>query len=188
MFTGIVEEIGIIQHLDSNQISVKCSAVLEDTKLGDSIAINGVCLTVTELGKNYFSADISAETLRVTNFNTLNAGCCVNLERALALKDRMGGHIVTGHIDSVATIKFIRQCGEFYELHLLISPEISKYVVQKGSIAVNGISLTIASIQNDEVIVAIIPHTFQNTNLQFLKSGNYVNIETDLYVQSLCYV
>lgn len=180
MFTGIVEETGIIKSLDSNRISVKCDKVLEQTKLGDSIAINGVCLTVTELQKDCFTADVSRETLRVTNFSTLRTGCIVNLERALALKDRLGGHIVSGHVDGTAKILAIEKYGEFYKLQILISPEISKYVVKKGSITINGISLTVAETQDDVITISIIPHTFKNTNLQFLKSCDYVNIEADI--------
>lgn len=177
MFTGIVEELGKIQNITSNKITVECQTVLEDAKLGDSIAVNGVCLTVTNLTKNSFTADISSETFKITNFCSLKSGDFVNLERAMLANGRFGGHIVSGHIDGKG--KFL-SANKNCELKFEIPTEISKYVIKKGSITINGISLTIASIVNNTIELAIIPHTFEYTNLKYLKSGDFVNIEVDM--------
>lgn len=176
MFTGIIEETGKIQKITSNSIAILCKTVLEDTKIGDSIAVNGVCLTVAGMDSNTFTADISAETFKVTAFNTLKSGDYVNLERAMAANGRFGGHIVSGHIDGVSKITKIAPCS----LEIELSEEHSKYVIKKGSISINGISLTIAEVNQNLINLAIIPHTFENTNLQFLKAGSFVNIEVDM--------
>ena len=184
MFTGIVEEIGRIKEFSrlssGAKIAVECCEILAGTKLGDSIAINGCCQTVTEIGGNYFKADVSEETLRITNFGTLKPGVKVNLERALTPASRMGGHIVQGHID--CTGKFLRfeKLSDFYNLTFEVPAEFSRYIVYKGSIAVDGVSLTIASVRDNIFTVAVIPHTYQNTTMQDLKSGDIVNIETDI--------
>lgn len=175
MFTGIVEELGKIQRITSDKVTVECKTVLDSTKLGDSIAVNGVCLTVTDLTSNSFTADISSETLRI--IAPLKSGDFVNLERALVANGRFGGHIVSGHIDGKG--KFV-SINKDNEISLELPSEIIKYVVKKGSIAINGISLTIAEINNNTIDLAIIPHTLKNTNLKFLKSGDFVNIETDI--------
>lgn len=180
MFTGIIEETGIVQNITSYKISVKCKKVLENTKCGDSIALNGVCLTVTELFDDSYSADISPETFKMTNFGMLRNGDIVNLERALLLSTRLGGHIVSGHIDGVATISKISKNKEFYDLVVKLNDNQLKYVVKKGSIAISGISLTIADIIGDTIYIAVIPHTFENTNLKFLTQGSFVNIEVDI--------
>lgn len=184
MFTGIIEETGKIKTFKKNsngaEIEVECSEVLKDTKIGDSISVNGTCQTVIELLNNSFKAQISDETLRVTNFNYAKAGQSVNLERALTLSSRLGGHIVSGHVDGVGKFVSKEKQTDFYNLVFEIPSELDKYVVYKGSITINGISLTVASIKNNIVEVAIIPHTFENTNLLTLKEGDYVNIETDI--------
>lgn len=177
MFTGIVEELGKIQKITSDKITIECKTVLEDAKSGDSIAVNGVCLTVVDLFSNSFTADVSSETFKVTNFSSLKTGDFVNLERAMSANGRFGGHIVSGHIDSRG--KFI-SANQNCELKFELPPEASKYVIKKGSITINGISLTIAEINNNIVTLAIIPHTFENTNLKYLKSGDFVNIEADM--------
>ena len=175
MFTGIVEETGRIQSITSNKITVECKTVLEDTKMGDSIAVNGVCLTVTDLTAGTFTADISSETLRV--IAPIKSGGYVNLERAMSANGRFGGHIVSGHIDGVGKFLGAKKNNEFqFEL----PTELSKYVIKKGSITINGISLTIAGVGVNEITLAIIPHTLENTNLKFLKSGDFVNIEVDM--------
>lgn len=175
MFTGIVEELGRIQSITSNKITVECKTVLRDTKLGDSIAVNGVCLTVTNLTSNSFTADISSETMRV--ISPLKSGDFVNLERAMAANGRFGGHIVSGHVDGVGKFLGANKNNEFqFEL----PSGISKYVIKKGSIAINGISLTIAGVVVNKITVAVIPHTLENTNLKYLKSGDFVNIEVDM--------
>ena len=180
MFTGIVEEIGTVQTITDRRIKVLSSTVIEGSKIGDSIAVNGVCLTVTKMDKTFFEADISPETLKVTTLGELKSGSSVNLERALTLNSRLGGHIVSGHIDSVGRITKLSKNGSFYELEVELDSKEEKYVAKKGSIAINGISLTVADVYKNRVIVAVIPHTFENTNLKTLTQGDYVNIETDI--------
>lgn len=170
MFTGIVEEIGLIKNFDGHKLTVECSKVLENTQIGDSIAINGCCQTVTAMTTNSFMADVSQETLNITKgFNSTEK---VNLERALTPQCRMGGHIVQGHIDGTA--KYLGNS------RFEIPQELSKYVVYKGSIAIDGVSLTVSKIEGNIFEVALIPHTLENTTLQYLKSGDFVNIETDI--------
>jgi len=184
MFTGIVEEIGKITEfnklLNGARIKIECSEVLNGTKLGDSISINGCCQTVTEISNNYFTADISDETLRITNFSELKIGTNVNLERAVTPSTRMGGHIVQGHIDGVGTFLLAEKLTDFYNMLFEIPENLTKYVVEKGSIAINGVSLTVASINNNIIKAAVIPHTFKNTILSKLKGNDTVNIETDV--------
>ena len=184
MFTGIVEEIGSVSSVLSDKITIKCSTILQDIKLGDSIAVNGVCLTVREVGSDWFSADISPETLKVTTLSELKINSQVNLERALTLTSRLGGHIVSGHVDSVAEIFKMNKFDDFYELIVKFEKSFDKYVVKKGSITLNGISLTVADCKteglNTYCTVAIIPHTFNNTCLKSLKSGDKLNIEFDI--------
>lgn len=180
MFTGIVEETGRIKTITNSSICISASKVLEDTKLGDSIAVNGVCLTVTDIRQNEFNADISQETLKVTALNELKSGSNVNLERALNLNSRLGGHIVSGHIDTVGKIYSISQEKEFFNISIEFPNEFKKYVIKKGSITINGISLTIAEENENIVTIAIIPHTYNNTVLKDLKIGSNVNIEFDI--------
>lgn len=184
MFTGIIEETGKVRNFCTQntgaKIEIGCSRVLGGTKVGDSIAINGCCTTVTELGADYFSADISSETLKITNFSSIKNGTDVNLERALTPASRIGGHIVQGHIDCVGKFIGIEKLSEFYNLSFEIPQQEIKYVVKKGSIAINGISLTVADIYGNLIKAAVIPHTWQNTTLNQLKSGDSVNIETDI--------
>lgn len=184
MFTGIVEEIGIIKGFTKRSrgadIVVQCQKVLKDTVLGDSIAINGCCQTVVTLDENSFSANVSDETLNISTLGSFKSGDKVNLERALTPISRMGGHIVQGHVD--CTGKFLRfeKLADFYNLIFEIPHNESKYVVYKGSIAVNGVSLTVAEINDNIFKTAIIPYTYENTTLHTLKSGDIVNIETDI--------
>ena len=178
MFTGIVEETGKVQTVTDRKIVIECNEVLGNTKIGDSIAVNGACLTVTEIGKNSFSADISPETFKVSC--KLKLGDIVNLERAMSANGRFGGHIVSGHVDGVATIIGLKNTGEFYDLQIKLANEEAKYVIRKGSITINGISLTIASVKDNLVNIAIIPHTYENTCLKSLKMGDLVNIEVDI--------
>ncbi len=180
MFTGIIEEIGKITTITDKNIIIDASEVLQDAKIGDSIAVNGVCLTVTNIENQSFSADISPETQKVTTFCELKSGDRVNLERALPANGRFGGHIVTGHIDSIGEIKSISNAGNFYNIVLKLDKDNSKYVVKKGSITINGVSLTVADESMDTITVAVIPHTFQNTTFKYLKNGDKVNIETDI--------
>lgn len=170
MFTGIVEEIGKIKSFNGEKLVVECKKVLENTQLGDSIAIDGCCQTVVDLTSNTFSTDVSPETLRI--IKGFKAGELVNLERALTPQSRMGGHIVQGHVDGVA--KYLG------DMRFEVSPELDKYIVYKGSITVNGVSLTVSKSEKNIFSVAIIPHTLENTNLKDLQVGDLVNIETDI--------
>lgn len=178
MFTGIVEETGKIQFVTDRKVVIKCQKILEDAKIGDSIAVNGVCLTITDINKDTFSADISPETFKVAC--KLNLGNTVNLERAMLANGRFGGHIVSGHVDGVAKIVELKNNGDFYDLKLELSENESKYVIRKGSITVNGISLTIAEVVGGLINLAIIPHTYENTCLKELKIGDFVNVEVDM--------
>ena len=184
MFTGIIEETGIVRDFTflnkGAKLKVECIKILDDINIGDSIAVNGCCQTVTETGSGYFCAELSEETLNITNFRNIKHSDQVNLERALTPNSRIGGHIVQGHID--CTGKFLRyeKQADFYNLTFEIPKLQTKYVVKKGSIAVNGISLTVADIKDNIFKTAIIPHTFNNTNLHNCKPGDTVNIETDI--------
>ena len=187
MFTGIIEEIGVVKDFkivsDNAEIKIECSKVLEDTKIGDSIAINGVCQTVISLSDNSFTAEVSKETLNVTNFSELKSGDKVNLERALTLNERIGGHLVSGHVDNTARFISYQKNNDFYDMEFEVKEETSRYIVKKGSITINGISLTVADINGTKVKVAVIPHTFENTNLSCLKQGQNVNVETDVFAK-----
>ena len=159
-------------------LEVLCSKVLEEVKLGDSIAINGVCQTVVEFGSVFFKVEVSPETLAVTNFSQIKPGEKVNLERALTPTTRMGGHIVQGHVDQTGKLLKVEKLDNFYNLYFETTD--TKYIVKKGSIAVNGISLTVADVNETCFKIAVIPHTFANTTLSSLKIGETVNIETDI--------
>ena len=180
MFTGIVEELGRVQNVKSDKITVECGTVIEDAKLGDSIAVNGVCLTVVEILPKGFVADVSPETLKITSLGDLKSGSYINLERAMKANGRFGGHIVSGHIDGRGKFINVQKNGEFYDLKIELEQEQLKYVVRKGSITIDGISLTVADIKENIISLAIIPHTFENTNLKTLKSSDFVNIEVDI--------
>lgn len=184
MFTGIIEEIGKVVSFKKSahgaDLKISAKTVLEDVKLGESIAVNGVCETVVAFDNTTFEVNVSDETLKVSNLSNLKQGDFVNLERALKLSDRLSGHIVSGHVD--LTTKFIKKekLGEFYNMEFAVTPDFRKYIVKKGSITINGISLTIADIKPESFVVAVIPHTFENTNLKELKNNDIVNIETDI--------
>ena len=180
MFTGIIEEKGHISTISDKKIVIKCAKVLEGSKIGDSMCVNGVCLTISEQNTNSFTADTSAETLRITTFGKLKSGSVVNLERAMPMNGRFGGHVVTGHTDNVAKIIGIKRHDEFCNLDIELTKEQAKYVVKKGSITIDGISLTVAEIQEQKITIAVIPHTLENTNLIDLKIGDFVNIEVDI--------
>ncbi len=192
MFSGIVEEIGsieLIQRMPSGlKLYVKCKKILDDLKLGDSVAVNGVCLTAVEINNDSFAADVSFETLSKSNLGDLKIKDFVNLERALKVSDRLSGHIVLGHIDSKCIISKIQKRGDFYILGVSIDDYVYRYCIKKGSVCIDGISLTINEIDNTYLELAIIPHTFENTNLRYKKVGNYVNIEVDVlgkYVEKM---
>lgn len=192
MFTGIVEEIGTVVDFEASQnvlrIKVQASKVLEETYLGDSISTNGVCLTVTDIGKNYFYADVMGETVRRSNLGTLKKGDKVNLERAMAANSRFGGHIVSGHIDGKGKVTSYEKEGNAVWITIDADREILKYVVEKGSIAIDGISLTLAYVDDRKFKVSIIPHTSEETTLLKKKIGEEVNLECDVigkYVEKL---
>lgn len=192
MFTGIVEEVGTVRSVVSGQISgelaVRASKVLSGTRVGDSIAVNGVCLTVTALLPDGFTADVMPETLRRSNLGKLRQGAKVNLERAMAADGRFGGHIVSGHIDGVGTITEQRREGNAVWVRVAASQEILALIVEKGSICIDGISLTVAALDDDSFQVSIIPHTGSETTLLTKAVGDPVNLENDVvgkYVQRL---
>jgi riboflavin synthase len=192
MFTGIVEEMGNVKVLRRDagaaRITISASVVLGNTALGDSISVNGVCLTVVNIGKNDFSADVAAETLKVTNLGDLKIGTKVNLERALQLSARIGGHLVSGHVDAVGNIREKREEGNGWRISIKAPEMILKYVIKKGSISIDGVSLTVADVDKTGFSVAIIPHTARLTTLGFKSAGDSVNLEVDLigkYVERL---
>ena len=188
MFTGIVEETGRVEAAGT-RLSIGCSHVLSDLTLGASIAVNGVCLTAVEIRADGFSADLAPETLARTNLGDLKPNDRVNLERPLTLQTRLSGHIVQGHVDGTGTVEALRALGDGnWELLVQVPRDLDRYLVYKGSITIDGISLTIASVDDGLVKVAIIPHTYQATNLAGRKPGERVNIEVDViakYTQRL---
>ncbi len=192
MFTGLIEEIGIIKNKISLGGGIKfiisASKVLNNLSIGDSININGACQTVVEKNKNYFSVETVEATLKKTNFNQLRIGDKVNIERSLKVENMFGGHFVLGHIDSVGKIKEIKKLTTSYLIKIQYPKEFSKYLINVGSIAIEGISLTIAEIKNDSFTVSIIPHTWKETNLSLKKIGDKVNLEFDVlgkYVEKI---
>ena len=192
MFTGIIEEMGTVKALrreaGAARLSLSAATVLEGTALGDSISVNGVCLTVVELGKNEFSADVAVETLRVTNLGELKAGARVNLERALQLSARIGGHLVSGHVDAVGRLREKRDEGNGWRIFFDAPETVLRYVIKKGSIAIDGVSLTVADVDRAGFSIAMIPHTARLTTLGFKTAGDSVNLEADIigkYVERL---
>lgn len=190
MFTGIIEEMGIVKSIKSKVITIEANKIFDDLKLGDSVSVNGTCLTVSSFSNKIFNADITSETLSRTNLGDLKSGFKVNLERALTLNGRLGGHIVSGHIDGVGIVKNISKKSEDIELVIEVPTNLMKYIIEKGSVAVDGISLTIAKVDNNKnnFSVAIIPHTLKETVLYYKKAGDKVNIENDIigkYVERL---
>ncbi len=192
MFTGIVEELGSVKALrreaGAARLTISASTVLGSTAIGDSICVNGVCLTVVEMNKSDFSADVAVETLKVTNLGELKIGARVNLERALQLSARIGGHLVSGHVDAVGRIREKREEGNGWRIFIDAPEAVLRYVIKKGSIAVDGISLTVADVDPSGFSIAMIPHTAKLTTLGFKKAGDSVNLESDIigkYVERL---
>lgn len=184
MFTGMIEEIGRAEKIKRGQhsalLTIRAKKVLEDTRIGDSIAVNGICLTVTELLPHSFSADVMHETLNRSSLAQLTPGSSVNLERAMTAKGRFGGHLVMGHADGVGKISRIRRDDTAVWYTVQAEPEILRYIVEKGSIALDGISLTVAAVTQKDFSVSVIPHTLSQTILQEKKIGDAVNLETDI--------
>lgn len=192
MFTGIVEEIGTIRSVtkDSKRfvLDIGCSKVLEGTKEGDSIAVNGVCLTVTTLHMGGFTADVMPETAHRSNISRMSGGTRVNLERAMAADGRFGGHIVSGHVDGMGTVRQVEEDANAVWYTVEAAPELLRYIVEKGSITIDGISLTVAYVDDECFKVSIIPHTRAVTILGARKPGDIVNLENDIigkYVEKL---
>lgn len=194
MFTGIIEETGIIRNIQrgakSSSLTVKASKVLEDSRIGDSIAVNGVCLTVTAMENDSFMADVMAETLRRSNLGELKPEARVNLERAMCLGGRMGGHLVSGHIDGTGSISGIAREDNAVWITIRAKERILRYIIEKGSIAIDGISLTVAAVNSEEFKVSIIPHTGKETTLLNKQISDTVNLECDVigkYVEKLMF-
>ena len=192
MFTGIVEEIGTIQGIrrgvHSSSLTIQGNMIFDDLKLGDSVAVNGVCLTVADHSKNTFTADVMHETLNRSSIGELKAGSHVNLERAMPANGRFGGHIVTGHIDGTGTITEIKKDDNAILYTVKAPDKIMKYIVEKGSIAIDGISLTVAAVTSERFSVSIIPHTSKSTILSEKSVGDTVNLENDVigkYIEKL---
>jgi riboflavin synthase len=193
MFTGIIEELGTVESIEpvaaGSRLRIRCLKVLSDAAEGCSISVNGVCLTAVALRPDSFAADLAPETLRRSNLGDLTAGSVVNLERALAAGGRLSGHIVQGHVDATGEFLALESLGgDNWWLRVRVPPEVERLLVFKGSIAIDGISLTVASIEGDVLSVTIVPHTIRNTSLGSRKPGARVNLECDIvakYVEKL---
>ncbi len=184
MFTGIIEEVGTVAAVQKNaksaRLTIRGSLIFDDVKLGDSVAVNGVCLTVTEFGNNLFTADVMNETLGRSNLGDLRAGSDVNLERAMRADGRFGGHIVSGHIDGTGVITGMERDDNAVWVTVTAPPGILKYIMEKGSIAIDGISLTVARVSEHSFAVSVIPHTGRETILLGKRIGSTVNLENDV--------
>jgi riboflavin synthase len=188
MFTGIVEELGVVAKISDNAMTVQASKVTEDLKLGDSISVNGTCLTAVNFSRTEFSVDLSPETMRRTSLGQLSVGSPVNLERALLATDRMGGHIVQGHVDGTGRVMSRRVDGDSILFRIRVPKRLNPYIVEKGFVAVDGISLTVVKRGASSFTLAVIPYTLNNTNLASVSVGDRVNLEADIlakYVESL---
>lgn len=190
MFTGIVEELGRVRVFDLKttgaKLAVECSSILQDATLGASIAVNGVCLTAVELAGDSFAADLAPETLKRSNLGDLKVGSAVNLERPLRANSRLDGHFVLGHVDATAEIVELKLLGEDnWWLTIQVPAGLSRYIVEKGSLAIDGISLTVAGIRDDLVSFTIIPHTYSHTTLHGYQPGARVNLEVDILAKHL---
>ena len=188
MFTGIVEEVGRVAELDNYRFVIQAKKVLEDVKVGDSISVNGACLTVVEFDAGSFAVDLAPETLRRTSLGQIAQGGAVNLERALLASDRMGGHIVQGHVDATGAVTGLTPEADCYIIEIEAPAQLTPYIVEKGFIAVDGISLTVVQRTEQRFTISVIPFTMENTNLSQRAVGESVNLEADIlakYVESL---
>ena len=188
MFTGIVEEVGSVVSISNDGMTVRAEAVMSDLKLGDSISVNGACLTAVSISSSVFSVDLSPETMRRTSLGDLVAGGVVNLERALSASDRMGGHIMQGHVDGTGRITSTKEDGDSVIYRVRAPKRLMPYIVEKGFIAVDGISLTVVKVGTSSFTLAVIPYSLRNTNLHALSIGARVNLEADIlakYVENL---
>jgi riboflavin synthase len=180
MFTGIVEELGHVTEVAGGRLVVRCSTVLEDSEVGASVAVNGVCLTVVKRDDQSLAFDLSEETLARSSLGRLEPGDPVNLERPVTLTTRLGGHLVQGHVDAVGRVGSFSRNGSAATLDIDVPADLSSYLVEKGSVAVDGVSLTVASLNGSHFSVALIPHTLEVTTLGTLKRGDAVNLEVDV--------
>ncbi|MFB3097937.1 MAG: riboflavin synthase [Dehalococcoidia bacterium] len=188
MFTGIVEEVGTVTGLEGQRLTIAAGTVLEDVKLGDSIAVNGACLTVVDFSTSRFSVELAPETLKRTSFGSWAPGRQVNLERPLAVSDRLGGHIVQGHVDATGRITSLKPEGDCVIFRIASPKRLMPYIVEKGFVAVDGISLTVVKVGASSFSLSVIPYTLTKTNLQNQAKGGRVNLEVDIvakYVESL---
>jgi riboflavin synthase len=192
MFTGLIEEIGLVKSIvdkgGGKRIIIECNNILSDIKIDVSVSINGICQTVVKTGNNFFEVDAVEETLKKTTIRYWRNGEPVNLERALKLSDRLGGHLVMGHVDTVGEIIQVTKLESSVKYEILFPEEFSKYIIEHGSIAVDGISLTIAEIHSTSLVVSVIPHTLSKTKMTELKKGDKDNLEFDMlgkYVEKL---
>jgi len=193
MFTGIIQAIGSIQevHSSDNSVSLKINSNnldISDSKIGESIAVNGVCLTATQVSDNSFTADVSNETINCTTLSDLLIGDSVNLEKSLRINQGIDGHLVSGHVDGIGKVQSINKDGDSSRIKILVEGDIIKYIAKKGSICINGVSLTVNSVEDNIFDVNIVPHTFSVTTLRDLSVGSNVNLEIDLiarYVERL---
>lgn len=180
MFTGIVEEIGTLEQIEPTGLMIRAQRVLEGTGVKDSIAVDGTCLTVTERGEDWFRVEMMPETLRCTRLGSLQAGDIVNLERSLAANGRIGGHIVQGHVEASVPVLSLRKDGIAVNVEIALPEQLRSYVVSKGFIAINGVSLTVVESLHDRFSVALIPYTQEHTNLGRSQVGTLLNLETDI--------
>jgi riboflavin synthase len=188
VFTGIIEEVGQVADLKEHRLTVLATRVMEGTKLGDSIAVDGACLTVVDFYEGEFSVDLAPETFRRTSFGRLKPGDRVNLERPVAVRDRLGGHIVQGHVDAVGRITSLKPESDCVIIRISTPKALIPYIVEKGFVAVDGISLTVVKRGASSFTVSVIPYTLENTNLKGKRVGDRVNLEVDIvakYVESL---
>jgi len=189
MFTGIIKHQGIIDGFESSsdgaRIRIKCKEVAQVIEIGSSVAVNGVCLTAVEIGKDYFEADVMLQTIKLTNLGEYQAGQSVNLETSLRVGDELGGHFVYGHVDGVGEVISISDDGDSTLVEITYPPELTKYFAPQGSVAIDGISLTVAKLSNNSLTVSLIKETMSFTNLSDRKSGDKVNLEVDMMIKYL---
>jgi len=193
VFTGLIRELGKVVSLAPMAGGMRLEVTMEtkgegSPTVGDSVAVNGACLTIVEVGSGRVVMEVSPETLTRTNLGTLKPGDVVNLERALRVGDALDGHLVLGHVDDTVSLLEVRREGEFYLFRFSLPPHLARYVTEKGSVALDGISLTVRGLAGDSFTVAVIPHTYRNTNLQFRRPGDKLNLEVDVvarYVERL---
>jgi len=180
MFSGIIEEVGVVAEAEPPRMRIRAERILADLLIGDSVAVNGACLTLTAVEPGTFSVEVSPETVARTTLASLRPGTPVNLERALRMDARLGGHFVQGHVDGIGVVESMERQGDFAMLTVQLPPSLIRYCVEKGSLAIDGISLTIAAFQQDRVQVSLVPHTLKAASAGAYRTGTRVNVEVDL--------